>query len=150
MSCSEGCLELAFCAAPRAYGTVNGTLRRLLRGGARSIRCLGQRQQLGLVSVGRECHSYACCSSGLRSRNSCGENYIFKVGLNVFHCWKICHFPLQIPAPPCPSFLPTLLTLFALTEACLFLFLCQSLFLPLDAVQKGWAVAWLSLLSLRR
>lgn len=32
------------------------------------------------------------CSSGLESRNSCGENYIFKVGLNVFHCWKICHY----------------------------------------------------------
>lgn len=32
------------------------------------------------------------CSSGLASRNSCGEIYIFKVGLNVFHCWKICHY----------------------------------------------------------
>lgn len=45
------------------------------------------------------------CSSGLASRNSCGENYIFKVGLNVFHCWKICHyghFPLQIPGPSWP------------------------------------------------
>lgn len=38
------------------------------------------------------------CSSGLESRNSCGENYIFKVGLNVFHCWKICHYGHFFPA----------------------------------------------------
>lgn len=37
-----------------------------------------------------------------------------------------------------------------LTEACLFLFLCHSLSLPLDAVQKSWAVALQSLLSFRR
>lgn len=62
------------------------------------------------------------CSSGRGSRNSCGENHIFKVGLNVFHCWKICHYghfsppdswtaippSHQLPLPHCSLYsLPT-------------------------------------------
>lgn len=47
-----------------------------------------------------------------------------------------------------PMFLPTLLTLFALTEACLFSFLCLSCLLSLDRVQKSWAVVLPSVLNL--
>lgn len=58
------------------------------------------------VRVGRVSFIRPDCSAGLTSRNSCGENYIFKVGLNAFHCWKVSHyghFPLQTPGLPCPS-----------------------------------------------
>lgn len=107
--------------------------------------------QPGLATVGKEYHSYACCSSGLGSRNSCGENYIFKVGLNVFHCWKICHyghFSLQIPGPPCPQ-VPAHIAHFICSDWSLSVFISVSVLpLSLDRVQKSWAVASLSVLSL--
>lgn len=62
-------------------------------------------RELGVGTCGQTVIHTLDCSAGLTSRNSCGENYIFKVGLNAFHCWKICHyghFPLQIPGLPCP------------------------------------------------
>lgn len=79
-----------------------------------------QEQDVGTKTVGRSREVWAGsvihtpnCSPGLESRNSCGENYIFKVGLNVFHCWKICHYghfsppnswtamPPEAPLPHC-------------------------------------------------
>lgn len=65
------------------------------------------------------------CSSGLQSRNSCGEKYISKVGLNVFHCWKICHYGHFSPPdswPAMPPKLPSHTAHFMFSDqACLFL-----------------------------
>lgn len=84
--------------------------------------------------------SFMCpgCSSGLESRNSCGKNYIFKVGLNVFHCWKICHYG-HFPPPDSWTAMPSVPSHIAhfscsLTEV--YLFSVLHLPVSLDHVQK--------------
>lgn len=75
----------------------------------------------GEVRAGRVIHTPAC-APGLESRNSCGENDVFKVGLNVFHCWKICHYGHFSPPnswtamPPPPAPLPHCSLYFSLTK----------------------------------
>jgi hypothetical protein len=107
----------------------------------------------GWASVGRKCHSYAPAALlGWSPGIAVVRTTFLKVGLNVFHCWKICHYGhfltrfLDCHAPQVSSH--SVHFIFSLIEAYLFYFCISSL--CLCGAQKSWALALLFVLGLGR